>query len=334
MDPISQGVAGAVVSGANQPKKHTNLALLCGAFAGISADIDVFISSPTDPLLFLEYHRQFTHSLVFIPFGAAICSALLWHWVRQHIDLRRLYLSCLLGFASHGLLDTCTTYGTQLFWPFSEERFAWNIISIIDPLFTLPLCILTWLAYKQKSRIWLRAALAWMIIYLSLGLIQNLRATHAGEQLAATRQHHPAQIASKPSFANLLIWKTVYQWEDHFYVDAVRVGLEEKTYAGSRAAKIDVGQHFPSLERNQQQTIDIERFRKFSNGYLAWRPLHPDRVIDVRYSMLPNEINPLWYIQVNQDRPDQHVKFITKERANSEILARFWSMIQGDSLTD
>ena len=132
MDPISQGVAGAVVSGANQPKKHTNLALLCGAFAGISADIDVFISSPTDPLLFLEYHRQFTHSLVFIPFGAAICSALLWHWVRQHIDLRRLYLSCLLGFASHGLLDTCTTYGTQLFWPFSEERFAWNIISIID----------------------------------------------------------------------------------------------------------------------------------------------------------------------------------------------------------
>ena len=39
---------------------------------------------------------------------------------------------------THPLLDAHTAYGTQLFWPFSDERFAWSIISIIDPLFTLP----------------------------------------------------------------------------------------------------------------------------------------------------------------------------------------------------
>lgn len=334
MDPISQGVVGAVISGANQPEKHTKIALLCGSFAGISADIDVFISSSTDPLLFLEYHRQFTHSLVFIPFGAAICAGLLWWWARHHISFRRLYLCCFLGFASHGLLDTCTTYGTQLFWPFSDERFAWNIISIIDPLFTIPLCILTWLAYKQKKRLWLKVALIWIAIYLTIGIVQNLRASKVGERLAAARQHQPAQISSKPAFANLLIWKTVYQWRGDFYVDAVRVGFEEKTYAGSSAAKINTKIHFPRLDGNQQQSIDIERFRKFSNDYLAWRPLHPDRIIDVRYSMLPNEINPLWYIQVNPDKPHEHVKFITKERTNSQILKRFWAMIQGEELTD
>ncbi|MBT3425674.1 MAG: metal-dependent hydrolase [Gammaproteobacteria bacterium] len=334
MDPISQGVVGAIISGASQPEKHTKIALLCGIFAGISADIDVFISSSTDPLLFLEYHRQFTHSLAFIPFGAAICAGLLWFWARQHISFRRLYVCCFLGFASHGLLDTCTTYGTQLLWPFSDERFAWNIISIIDPLFTIPLCILSWLAYRQKKRLWLQIALIWMVIYFTIGIMQHLRASKVGAQLAAERQHQPVQISSKPAFANLLIWKTVYQWQGDFYVDAVRVGLKEKTYTGSSAAKINVGKHFPRLDSKQQQAIDIERFRKFSNDYLAWRPLHPDRVIDVRYSMLPNEINPLWYIQVNPDSPDEHVKFITKERANSNILNRFWSMILGEELVD
>ena len=173
-----------------------------------------------------------------------------------------------------------------------------------------------------------------MVIYFTIGIMQHLRASKVGAQLAAERQHQPVQISSKPAFANLLIWKTVYQWQGDFYVDAVRVGLKEKTYTGSSAAKINVGKHFPRLDSKQQQAIDIERFRKFSNDYLAWRPLHPDRVIDVRYSMLPNEINPLWYIQVNPDSPDEHVKFITKERANSNILNRFWSMILGEELVD
>ena len=43
-----------------------------------------------------------------------------------------------IGYATHGIIDSLTSYGTQLFWPFSNDRFATNTISIIDPLFTLP----------------------------------------------------------------------------------------------------------------------------------------------------------------------------------------------------
>ena len=43
-----------------------------------------------------------------------------------------------MGYATHGLLDSCTSYGTQLFWPFSDVRVAWDTMSIVDPLFTVP----------------------------------------------------------------------------------------------------------------------------------------------------------------------------------------------------
>ena len=41
-----------------------------GFLSGLAPDLDIFIRSESDPLLFLEFHRQFTHSLIFIPFVA------------------------------------------------------------------------------------------------------------------------------------------------------------------------------------------------------------------------------------------------------------------------
>lgn len=35
-----------------------------------------------DPLLFLEYHRQFTYALIFIPIGGLIC-ALVLYWLAR-----------------------------------------------------------------------------------------------------------------------------------------------------------------------------------------------------------------------------------------------------------
>ena len=54
----------------------STVALLTVALvASVAPDLDVLIRSSVDPLLFLEFHRQFTHSLVFIPIGAALCAA-------------------------------------------------------------------------------------------------------------------------------------------------------------------------------------------------------------------------------------------------------------------
>ena len=79
MDPLSHGVFGASVAhfSAKNPSK-LRWALLVGFLAGIAPDLDVLIRSAEDPLLFLEYHRQFTHSLFFIPIGALLCTLALY----------------------------------------------------------------------------------------------------------------------------------------------------------------------------------------------------------------------------------------------------------------
>ena len=75
MDPISQAGLGASLSQSfARDKSKQAYALLIGALSGMAPDLDMFISSAKDPLLFLEYHRQFTHSLIFIPCGALLCT--------------------------------------------------------------------------------------------------------------------------------------------------------------------------------------------------------------------------------------------------------------------
>ena len=139
MDPISQGAIGALA--AQTSVRHKNLAkvTLVGCLAGLAPDLDVLIQSREDPILFLEYHRQFTHSLLFIPFGSLLVAITLLGFLKDSLNFKTIYLASFLGFATHGLLDACTSYGTQLFWPFSNTRVSWNNISIVDPLFTLPI---------------------------------------------------------------------------------------------------------------------------------------------------------------------------------------------------
>ena len=148
MDPLTQGLLGATAAqNINRQQRCAGAAAVLGFLSGMAADLDVLIRSQSDALLFLEYHRQFTHSLIFIPIGALLCATVLSAALRRYWTLPfwRTVLFCGAGYATHALLDACTTYGTQLLWPFSNERIAWNVLSIIDPAYTLPIGLGVWL---------------------------------------------------------------------------------------------------------------------------------------------------------------------------------------------
>lgn len=328
MDPITQGTLGATLSGSFSDKRKVKVATLLGCFSGMFADIDILFQSPTDPLLFLEIHRQFTHSLIFIPVGALICACLAWVLVKKHLSFRQTYLFCFLGYTTHGLLDACTTYGTQLFWPFSDMRIAWNTISIVDPFFTLPLLVLIVAGVLKRNRNFARFALAWVFIYLSLGVIQRDRAVAAGTDLAQARGHTPIRLEANPGFGSLLLWKVIYEADNIFYVDAVRIGLTSKVIPGDRIEKLNLEKHFPWLDSSSQQAKDVERFRWFSNQYLAIDQNFPNRIIDIRYSVLPNEIRALWVIDLDPNAgPQAHVEFTTSRNASGRKLSRLIEML-------
>ena len=72
MDPVTQGLLGASLAGSLSKKKQTRAAIFAGTIGGLFPDFDILIKSNIDPLLAIEYHRNFSHSLVFIPFGGLV----------------------------------------------------------------------------------------------------------------------------------------------------------------------------------------------------------------------------------------------------------------------
>lgn len=333
MDPLTQGTLGAVLPQATRRKTHIAAAGALGFLSGMAADLDIFISSPSDPLLFLEYHRQFTHSLVFIPVGGLLM-ALALYWIlgrRWKLGFRRTALFCTLGYATHAVLDSATSYGTMLLWPFSDERFAWKIISIVDPLFTLPVLALVVASAVRRTPLYARLGLAWAILYLSLGVVQHQAALRMAEAIAAGRGHDPVRVEVRPSFGNNLVWKTLYEAGGRYYVDAVRVGIAPRVFAGESIPTLDLKRDVPWLDAGSQQARDIERFRWFSDGYIARHPSRPDFIIDVRYSMVPNEVAALWSIELSRDAAaTDHAEFHTHRRDPPTDFNRLWNMVVAD----
>lgn len=330
MDPVTQGVLGATLPQATISGRKVMGATIIGALAGMAPDLDVFIRSNSDPLLFLEFHRQFTHSLFFIPVGGLICGFLLHYLLGKRLQLSLLNSLgfATLGYATHALLDACTTFGTQLFWPFSSSRIAWNNVSVIDPLFTLPLLIFVCIGYAKQKPLFARIGLAWAIGYLSLGAVQRDRAEAAGWAMANSRGDIPLRLEAKPSFANLWLWKIVYETEQHFQVDAVHIAAEPIYYAGDRVAKLNIEHHFPWLKPDSQQARDVLRFAWFSNDYLGVDLAQPNQIIDVRYSMVPNQIKPLWGIKLNPFAGESsHVEYFTERDTGVEQRAKFLQLL-------
>lgn len=330
IDPLTQGALGAAAAQAVARREHAPWAALLGGLAGMAPDLDVLVRSPRDPLLFLEVHRQFSHALLFIPLGALLCAVLARPLTRGRLPFRESFLFCLLGYATHGLLDACTSYGTQLLWPFSDLRVAWNVVAVVDPFFTLPLLAgVLWGALGRKPRL-ARLALAWALAYLALGTLQRERAEAVGYALAAERGDAPVQLQAKPALGSLLLWKTVYDDGARYHVDAVRLGLAALPYPGASAPRLEPARDLPWLAAGAQAR-DLERFRRFSSGWIAVDPGRPDRVIDVRYSIVPNRIEPLWGIRLDPEAPaNAHAAFFTERDPTPERRAALLQMLRGE----
>lgn len=337
MDPVTQGALGAALPQSLASPARVRGAAVVGLLAGMAPDLDVLIRSSSDPLLFLEYHRQFTHSLFFIPVGALLVAGLC-HWLfarRWQLPFRFTLLFALLGYSTHALLDACTSYGTLLLWPFSDHRFSWDTVSVIDPLVSVPLLALVAAAARWRRPWFAAVGVAWVVGYQLLGYNLQQRALHSAAELAAARGHAPVEIIARPSFANIVLWRTLYLHGGDYHADAVFTGFTGRAprlYEGKRVPALEPTRDFPWLDPDSQQARDLQRFDWFSQGYTAVASETPLRVVDVRYAMLPTDVDGLWGIELRPGAGrDEHAAYITARELPPGALARFWRMLRGRS---
>lgn len=147
MDSVTHLVLGAAVGELMLGKKLGNKAMLLGAVANTLPDLDVFYSFiNSDPVKYLVVHRSYTHSLLAIFLLPLLIALLSYRWSKKPITYSQWYWFWFAGMLTHVVIDCCTTFGTKVFTPFSDYQVAFNNLSIIDPVYTLPFLVLVLVA--------------------------------------------------------------------------------------------------------------------------------------------------------------------------------------------
>jgi inner membrane protein len=330
VDIVTQGLLGAVAAQSGGKTRDIRLAAFGGAAAAMLADADVLIRSDTDPLLVLEYHRHFSHALAFIPIGAFIASLLLWPLLRGRLTWRRTYWFALLGYATAGVLDACTSYGTRLLWPFSDASISWSIIAVVDPLFSAILISSLAIAWRTRNRRWAWLGVCMAVFYLGLGAIQHQRALAVAETLALQRGQSPERVLVKPTMGNVLLWRSLAINGASVNIDAVRVGLlgDTRVYAGTTAQLVSPAT-WADLPHDSHAYRELQRFHGYSDQLLVAHPGDPNYIGDLRYAMLPTGIAPLWGIELDPSRPNEPIRFTTRRELTPVMRNRFVDMLLG-----
>jgi inner membrane protein len=205
MDPLTHGLLGASIGQAICGRALGSRALVWGAVLGMAPDLDV-LARPLGPLAEWIWHRGPTHGLWVGPVVGPLLGYGLWR--RMGGALRAWIGLAVVSLLSHPLLDLCTTYGTQLFAPFSKRRFALDAVAIIDPAYSLTLAaglavgLAAGLAGSRSRRAgW--AALAISSLYLGLGLWVNGRAEAIARAQLAAKEVTVWDVTAYPTLLQL-----------------------------------------------------------------------------------------------------------------------------------
>ena len=330
MDPLTHVLVGASLGYAGFGRRLGRTSAWVGGLAAFIPDADIFIRSENDPLLAIEYHRHFTHALAFAPLGAALVVGIALLQARHRAHWLTLWVCATSAYASHCLLDAATSYGTQLLWPFSSQRFGWDLVSIIDPIFTAMLAIPVGLALIRRYP---RAATAGLILggsYLVVGAVQHARATRAQAALVDVRGHTRERLEIMPTMANNLVWRALYLHNGRIYSDRIRVGwFSGATVRNGWSVPLMELAQLNATEAARNQHRSFERFAWFSDGWVARSPRDETVLADMRYSLSAEAFDPIWGIRFNNSAAGTDVLWINRTRDRQIKPTELWREVIG-----
>lgn len=206
MDTFTHAMTGIVIARAIEDKRLGNWGDITGLSMGIFPDSD-FILGLFNNQFYIQYHRDFTHSLILIPFYSLFFSWLFKRISRRH-HFWSFYKISLTVLLSHVILDLLTSYGTMVFSPLFEKRFSFDLIFIFDLIFSgiifLPLVIS--LFWKSWSRLICGGSIILLTIYVLFCLVQHERAVGLAKDYAKNLHEEVIQVSALPQPLSPFRW--------------------------------------------------------------------------------------------------------------------------------
>lgn len=300
MDSLTQIVLGAACGEIALGRKIGNKALLFGAIGGTIPDLDVFIGKflYNNEIQSMAFHRGFMHSLLF-----AVLAAFVFGWFaykfynsgkRKKTTIQKDWIWLFfLSIFTHPILDCFTPYGTQLFAPFSDYRVAFNAISVVDPLYTLPflICMLVVLFFKRtnsKRLKWTKAGIYISSFYLLFTLGNKFYIDSIFKKSFKKAGISMDRFSAQPSIFNNILWYAVAETKDKYHLTFY--SLLDKSATANKIISIDKNHDLIDMNAENLKTLAW-----FSNDY--YRISKKEKIgtykyTDLRYPMLnPNDIN-------------------------------------------
>jgi inner membrane protein len=343
MDTVTQITLGAAVGEATAGREAGTKAPLWGAVFGLLPDLDVLANPFLTEAQALTFHRSLTHSLLFIAVVTPLAAYLFrrfssddgpsfWRWAG------------LVGavLATHVGLDCLTTYGTQVFWPFSNYPVIYGTIFIIDPLYTIPLAVGLLASFRWGPTVRMRrwanyAGLGLSSLYLLLTVINKQYIDHVFAQNLAQKQPAVERFLTTPSPFNNLLWRGIAETKDGFYVGNYSLLDTDRSIAFRYVPK----RH--DLLGDARDNAFVQRLRRFSRGYFTVRRGTDGalRIHDLRFGRndlgLTAEGEYLFTFRLLEDANGRVVGLRQEEpqlRLNRSLLRQFVARIRGRTEID
>lgn len=231
MDTLTHALSGALLARATAPRTPrpggitTGRRVAAGFVAAAFPDLDWALSF-VSPEAYLLHHRGATHSIVLLPLWAALLA-----WIFARFDPARPGWRAYFGVAAGSLAihiagDLITSFGTILFAPFSDRRFALDTTFIIDLWFTG--IILAGLAASlvwRRSRVPATVGLAVLAGYIGVQAIAHGTAVEFGREYARAQGLAGARVSAVPRPVSPFNWMVVVAHGDQYryaFVNVIR----------------------------------------------------------------------------------------------------------------
>ena len=141
MDNLTHTLTGLALSRAGLNRWHPRAAVLLMLSAN-APDSDI-VAASRGSLSYFEAHRGITHAIASAPVMALLCVLLVGAFSRSLRGWKAAWGLCLIGVASHLLLDWTNTYGIRLLLPFSARWLHLDLNNLVD-LWIWGVLLLAW----------------------------------------------------------------------------------------------------------------------------------------------------------------------------------------------
>ena len=230
MDSITHIALGTCIGEAFFERGFGKKAMFWGALAQSIPDIDFLAGIWMDIPGQLLAHRGFT--ILIVPFFALLADK-----IHQPHNIR--FRTWILFFGCevlvHLLLDSLNTYGIGWLEPFDHSRFAFGVIFVADPMFSIipviSLIALTLLhAHHNKRRFWWKSGLIAPLFYILLCFHFKIYINRIAEKRLEVKHLNYRTFHTSPAPLQNALWYVYAKTDSGFYIGYINLFNKGKDF--------------------------------------------------------------------------------------------------------